>query len=253
MGTNAPLTTHVTMASEMPESILLSAVSGNQSKDHTDRVLVTPWLKFLWESYRKTLETLKNNARLEAIYQSIAQQCLNSVSYTTGNSSFAAVSTWPTLRHSNTTSTHASCSCTPLSPSSSDKRPSVPVKDIADRDEDGDAQGEAAMEALWDFSHERFNPPPDDPSRSMSDSSSADDANSIHHSIFSVSSVGTEALDAMREYRKLNSLAALKCLPNKLRSRGQPAHDDRGQREEATHEVRYNAVVTTLRICLRPI
>ena len=56
-------------ASETPESILLGAVSGDQSKDRTDRALVTPWLKFLWESYRTSLETLKNNARLEAIYQ----------------------------------------------------------------------------------------------------------------------------------------------------------------------------------------
>ena len=56
-------------ASETPESILLGAVSGDQSKDRTDRALVTPWLKFLWESYRTALETLKNNARLETIYQ----------------------------------------------------------------------------------------------------------------------------------------------------------------------------------------
>ncbi|KAJ2925534.1 hypothetical protein H1R20_g11562, partial [Candolleomyces eurysporus] len=61
-------------ASETPESILLGAVSGDQSKDRTDRALVTPWLKFLWESYRTSLETLKNNARLETIYQQIAQQ-----------------------------------------------------------------------------------------------------------------------------------------------------------------------------------
>ncbi|VDB94877.1 unnamed protein product [Peniophora sp. CBMAI 1063] len=61
-------------ATETPESILLGAVSGDQSKDRTDRALVTPWLKFLWESYRTALETLKNNARLEAIYQNIAQQ-----------------------------------------------------------------------------------------------------------------------------------------------------------------------------------
>ncbi|THU95999.1 hypothetical protein K435DRAFT_778778 [Dendrothele bispora CBS 962.96] len=61
-------------ASETPESILLGAVSGDQSKDRTDRALVTPWLKFLWESYRTSLETLKNNARLETIYQNIAQQ-----------------------------------------------------------------------------------------------------------------------------------------------------------------------------------
>ncbi|PPQ71800.1 hypothetical protein CVT26_007724, partial [Gymnopilus dilepis] len=61
-------------ASETPESILLGAVSGDQSRDRTDRALVTPWLKFLWESYRTSLETLKNNARLEAIYQQVAQQ-----------------------------------------------------------------------------------------------------------------------------------------------------------------------------------
>ena len=56
-------------ASESPEDVLLGAVSGDQSKDRTDRALVTPWLKFLWESYRSALETLKNNARLEVIYQ----------------------------------------------------------------------------------------------------------------------------------------------------------------------------------------
>ncbi|KAI0086809.1 hypothetical protein BDY19DRAFT_958844 [Irpex rosettiformis] len=61
-------------ASETPESILLGAVSGDQNKDRTDRALVTPWLKFLWESYRTALETLKNNARLEGVYQQIAQQ-----------------------------------------------------------------------------------------------------------------------------------------------------------------------------------
>ncbi|GBE85638.1 Eukaryotic translation initiation factor 3 subunit A [Sparassis crispa] len=61
-------------ASETPEGILLGAVSGDQNKDRTDRALVTPWLKFLWESYRTALETLKNNARLEVIYQQVAQQ-----------------------------------------------------------------------------------------------------------------------------------------------------------------------------------
>ncbi|KAJ7483435.1 hypothetical protein FB451DRAFT_1364365 [Mycena latifolia] len=76
--------------------------------------------------------------------------------------------------------------------------------EIADPNE-GETQGEAAMEALWEYQNflrERFNPPPDYPARAMSDtSSSAGDANSIRNSIFSVSSVGSEARDAMREYQ----------------------------------------------------
>ncbi|KAF5368753.1 hypothetical protein D9757_010415 [Collybiopsis confluens] len=63
-------------APSTPESILLSSVSfsssSDPSKDRTDRALVTPSLKFLWESYRTSLETLKNNSRLEGIYTSVA-------------------------------------------------------------------------------------------------------------------------------------------------------------------------------------
>jgi translation initiation factor 3 subunit A len=61
-------------ATETPESILLSTVSGEQSKDRTDRAVVTPWLKFLWETYRTVLDIFKNNSRLEIMYQTTAHQ-----------------------------------------------------------------------------------------------------------------------------------------------------------------------------------
>lgn len=61
-------------ATETPESILLATVSGEQTKDRTDRAIVTPWLKFLWETYRTVLDIFKNNARLEVMYQTTAHQ-----------------------------------------------------------------------------------------------------------------------------------------------------------------------------------
>lgn len=73
---SAPSSTNVEdlEAIETPETILLATVSGEQSRDRTDRAVVTPWLKFLWETYRTVLEILKNNARLEIMYQATALQ-----------------------------------------------------------------------------------------------------------------------------------------------------------------------------------
>ena len=39
-------------AEASPEEMMLSYVSGEKSKDRTDREMVTPWFKFLWETYR---------------------------------------------------------------------------------------------------------------------------------------------------------------------------------------------------------
>ncbi|XP_015928347.1 eukaryotic translation initiation factor 3 subunit A [Parasteatoda tepidariorum] len=59
---------------QTPENLLLSAVSSEDTQDRTDRVVLTPWVKFLWESYRHCLELLRNNSRVERLYHDIAQQ-----------------------------------------------------------------------------------------------------------------------------------------------------------------------------------
>ncbi|XP_033119426.1 eukaryotic translation initiation factor 3 subunit A-like [Anneissia japonica] len=56
-----------------PESLLLSAVSGEDTQARTDRVMLTPWVKFLWESYRQCLDLLRNNTKVEQLYHIIAQ------------------------------------------------------------------------------------------------------------------------------------------------------------------------------------
>ncbi|CAF0756314.1 unnamed protein product [Didymodactylos carnosus] len=58
---------------QTPESLLLSAVCGESQQDRADRDLLAPWLKFVWESYKQCLDLLKNNNRVEKIYQDVAQ------------------------------------------------------------------------------------------------------------------------------------------------------------------------------------
>ncbi|RWS27047.1 Eukaryotic translation initiation factor 3 subunit A-like protein [Leptotrombidium deliense] len=62
---------------QTPETILLSAVSSEDTQDRTDRVVLLPWVKFLWESYRQCLDLLKNNARTERLYHDIAHQAFD--------------------------------------------------------------------------------------------------------------------------------------------------------------------------------
>ena len=54
-------------------SLLLSAVSVEGNQDRNDRAILTPWVKFLWESYRQCLDLLRNNNSVEKLYQDVAQ------------------------------------------------------------------------------------------------------------------------------------------------------------------------------------
>ena len=54
--------------------MLMKAVTGEKTQDRTDRLVLTPWLKFLWESYRQVLDLLRNNTRVEKLYHTVARK-----------------------------------------------------------------------------------------------------------------------------------------------------------------------------------
>ncbi|KAL5284743.1 EIF3A family protein [Megaselia abdita] len=56
-----------------PESILMSAVCGEDAQDRSDRTILLPWVKFLWESYCQCLELLRVNSHCENLYHDIAR------------------------------------------------------------------------------------------------------------------------------------------------------------------------------------
>jgi translation initiation factor 3 subunit A len=61
-------------AEKRPEDLMMSYVSGEKGKERSDRELITPWFKFLWETYRTVLEILRNNSKLESLYAMTAHR-----------------------------------------------------------------------------------------------------------------------------------------------------------------------------------
>nr|CAD2136034.1 unnamed protein product [Meloidogyne enterolobii] len=59
---------------DMPENLLLSFVSGAVPQDRMDRTVLSPWLRFQWDTYRNCLDLLRNNVYVEQIYHHIARQ-----------------------------------------------------------------------------------------------------------------------------------------------------------------------------------
>lgn len=52
-------------------------MSGEDAQDRSDRTILTPWVKFLWESYCQCLELLRTNAHVETLYHDIARMAFS--------------------------------------------------------------------------------------------------------------------------------------------------------------------------------
>ncbi|RHY76444.1 hypothetical protein DYB38_007689 [Aphanomyces astaci] len=59
-------------SSQSPEAVMMSTTTAEDSADRTDRALVLPWLRFMWETYRTVLDILRCNTKLEGLYKQVA-------------------------------------------------------------------------------------------------------------------------------------------------------------------------------------
>ncbi|KAG1712967.1 hypothetical protein DVH05_000697 [Phytophthora capsici] len=64
-------------AAQTPEDVMLSTTTFEGSNDRTDREVVVPWLRFMWETYRTVLDILKSNSKLEPLYKTTALQAFD--------------------------------------------------------------------------------------------------------------------------------------------------------------------------------
>ena len=56
-----------------PEALLMKAYQTDAENEATEKETVTPWFKFLWDTYRNLLDILRNNNKLEALYAKVVK------------------------------------------------------------------------------------------------------------------------------------------------------------------------------------
>merc|ERR1712137_324178 len=56
---------------------VLKKVNGDKMKQRVEKIYLSKWKKFMWESFRAILELLRTNSKLELLYKSVAIQCMN--------------------------------------------------------------------------------------------------------------------------------------------------------------------------------
>jgi translation initiation factor 3 subunit A len=61
-------------AGETPRDVMLAAFTDIDSGEAAKKGQGKPWLIFLWETYRTVLDILKNNSKLEVLYQDVAKR-----------------------------------------------------------------------------------------------------------------------------------------------------------------------------------
>jgi translation initiation factor 3 subunit A len=61
-------------AMETPDTLILEAAGNALTKERVDRQEVVPWMRFLWEVYRVTLDIVKSHSKLEVCYHEVAER-----------------------------------------------------------------------------------------------------------------------------------------------------------------------------------
>lgn len=59
---------------ESLESVMLSSMSEESSKERTDEEIIVPWLNFLWEMYRAVLELLNKSPKFDKVYHKTCEK-----------------------------------------------------------------------------------------------------------------------------------------------------------------------------------